>query len=66
MNLAIHKFFMSLFARSIDHEEDEDRADVEYIRACKRENPTVEPLRDVLAELKEKRGNVYCPANPEG
>jgi len=57
MKLALHKYFLSLFASNGD-EDEEDRADDVYIQMCKRENPTFRPLRDVFDDIEAEEREV--------
>ena len=48
-------------------EDEEDRADSEYIRMAKHDNDTFRPLREVLAEIEKKeRGELHGPVKQAG
>lgn len=62
MKLALHKLLLGLLPNKVEQDED-DRADVEYLRKARSENTTFRPLRDVLADIEaEERGDLQRSA----
>lgn len=60
MKLALPRYIASWLARQTCNEEEQDRADVEYIQMAKKD-ARFRPLREVLAEIEAEKRELPRP-----